>query len=68
MCEKVGYSSEREARTALNYFKHGYGRKKWFKRDRFPCAFYKCQYCGEYHLTSHVDHTKRRYLDYSVLY
>ena len=53
MCDKIGYSSEREARTVLNIFrrnrKASYGKK-------IPKRAYYCEQCGMWHLTSLADY------------
>lgn len=52
MCEKTTYKSFSEAEKALSGFKKGRsytGRRKATKK---PKRAYKCEVCGDYHITS----------------
>lgn len=46
MCDKKGFASHREAKETMNYI------KKARNKNKIPKRVYKCEICGEFHLTS----------------
>ena len=49
---KVCYASERDASGALNFFRTARGRHGKL-RKKIPKRVYRCEFCGNYHLTHH---------------
>lgn len=53
-CNKIEYKTEEEAKEALKDWKdkkYYYKRGKRIKRKRIPQRFYKCEICGNFHIT-----------------
>lgn len=50
-CGKRGFTSEKEARTELNYQRQG-RIARTMRKNKVPQRVYKCNECGKFHLTS----------------
>lgn len=56
MCDKKAYDSYNEAKEALKCIK-----RSAKKRSKIPTRAYRCEECGQYHLTS-ISHPNKRKL------
>lgn len=61
-CNKITFSSYKEAQTVVNNaHKHKYIRGKRInkKKSKIPQRVYKCNFCGFYHLTSQPNYYEK---------
>lgn len=57
---KVCYGSERDAANVIRFFRKNGGRHGKIRKD-IPKRFYKCKFCGQYHLTHYKDWRGQQY-------